>query len=163
MEEVVGKATTLLDEIKKAVNDCARNDQRGAYDNTLLIKQIDETRAKAKQAKTVIGVVGNTGAGKSSVINALLDEEKVVPTNCMRACTAVVTEISYNYDTDDKYRAEIEFITKKDWEDELTILFDDILNSGDFDKESSRPDTEAGIAWSKVKAVYPRLVQSLPL
>lgn len=28
--------------------------------------------------RTVIGVVGNTGAGKSSVINALLDEEELV-------------------------------------------------------------------------------------
>lgn len=31
---------------------------------------------------TIIGVVGNTGAGKSSVINAILDEERLVPTNC---------------------------------------------------------------------------------
>jgi ABC-type glutathione transport system ATPase component len=160
LEEVVGKANNLLDEIKKAVNDCGRTEKRGNFDNTMLIKQIDEVRSKAKQAKTIIGVVGNTGAGKSSVINALLDEEKIVPTNCMRACTAVVTEISYNYDTDDKYRAEIEFISKKDWEDELNILFDDILSSGDFDRDSGRPDTEAGIAWSKVKAVYPRSVDN---
>ncbi|RPA77305.1 hypothetical protein BJ508DRAFT_212931, partial [Ascobolus immersus RN42] len=159
LEEVVGKATNLLDEIKKAVNECGRTERRGNFDNTMLIKQIDEARSKSKQAKTIIGVVGNTGAGKSSVINALLDEEKIVPTNCMRACTAVVTEISYNYDTEDKYRAEIEFISKKDWEDELNVLFDDILNSGDFDRESGRPDTEAGIAWSKVKAIYPRVTK----
>ena len=31
----------------------------------------------------VLGVVGNTGAGKSSVINAMLDEERLVPTNCV--------------------------------------------------------------------------------
>ena len=42
----------------------------------------------------------------------MLDEERLVPTNCMRACTAVVTEISYNDSKNDfqRYRAEIEFI-----------------------------------------------------
>lgn len=49
------------------------------------IKSIDELQDRAKPTKTIIGVVGNTGAGKSSIINALLDEERLLPTNCMRA------------------------------------------------------------------------------
>ena len=78
-------------------------------------------RDQSTDTPTIIGVVGNTGAGKSSVINAILDEERLVPTNCMRACTAVVTEISYNNkpDSDAKYRGEIEFIKPSDWEKDL--------------------------------------------
>ena len=89
------------------------------------IKQIDTVRAEAKQTRTIIGVVGNTGAGKSSVVNAVLEEERIVPTNCMRACTAVVTEMSYNDSEDEasKYRAEIEFIKAEDWEKELHVLY----------------------------------------
>jgi len=60
------------------------------------MKQIDTVRTEAKNTRALIGVVGNTGAGKSNVVNAVLDEERIVPTNCMRACTAVVTEMSYN-------------------------------------------------------------------
>jgi predicted GTPase len=81
----------------------------------------------------VVGVVGNTEAGKSSVINAMLDEERLVPTNCMRACTAVVTEISWNKSTDpySKYRAEIEFITKADWEKELVVIMKEFLTKAE--------------------------------
>jgi hypothetical protein len=79
---------------------------------------------------TIIGVVGNTGAGKSSVINAMLEEERLVPTNCMRACTAVVSEISWNSSEDEnsKYRADIEFIQAADWEKDLRISLTELID-----------------------------------
>jgi hypothetical protein len=42
----------------------------------------------------------------------------------MCACTAVVTEISFNTSNDEsaKYRAKIEFIKAEDWQSELEIL-----------------------------------------
>ena len=102
-------------------------------------------------------MVGYTGAGKSSVINAMLDEERLVPTNCMRACTAVVTEISYNFLDDQPYRAQIEFIDASDWERELKVMFQDLLDAnGNVSRECSNEDTEAGIAYAKIKAVYPQ-------
>ena len=77
-----------------------------------LKKSIDKIKCTLRAERVIVGVVGNTGAGKSSVINALLDEECIVPTNCMRACTAVITEIQFNESTDQarNYRAEVEFI-----------------------------------------------------
>jgi ribosome biogenesis GTPase A len=79
---------------------------------------------------TIIGVVGNTGAGKSSVINAMLEEERLVPTSCMRACTSVVTEISWNSSEDEnaKYRADIEFIQAADWEKDLRISLTELID-----------------------------------
>lgn len=58
----------------------------------------------------------------------MLDEERLVPTNCMRACTAVVTEISYNTEENLPYHAQIEFITAADWERELKTLFQDLID-----------------------------------
>lgn len=86
---------------------------------------IRKVRKEAVFARTVVGVVGNTGAGKSSVINAILDEERLVPTNCMRACTAVMTELSCNYSNNEaaNYRAEIEFIKPEEWRKDLNVLF----------------------------------------
>ena len=60
----------------------------------------------------------------------------------MRACTAVVTEISYNYD-EKPYCAEIEFITPADWEKELKVLFQDLLDmDGKVSRKASNEDTD---------------------
>lgn len=124
------------------------------------IDSINKLKEQPNRSRAIIGVVGNTGAGKSSVINALLDEERLVPTNCMRACTAVVTEISWNIndDPEHKYRAEIEFIDRADWEKDLTILMQEFLSEdGTLTRDASDPSTDAGIAWAKFHAVYPMI------
>jgi hypothetical protein len=48
----------------------------------------------------------------------------------MRACTAVVTEMSFNSSDDEnaKYRAEIEFIQASDWEKDLQISLKELLD-----------------------------------
>ena len=55
-------------------------------------------------------VSGGTGAGKSSLLNALLEHENVLPTSGIKACTSVVVEVSKNT-TSKKYEAEIDFLT----------------------------------------------------
>ncbi|KAI6827790.1 hypothetical protein KC340_g9470 [Hortaea werneckii] len=82
-------------------------------DATAWLTQIEDVRRLAVKNRTVVGVVGNTGAGKSSVINAMLDEERLVPTN----------------------------------------FFDE---NGTITREISNPDSQAGIAYAKIRAVYHR-------
>ena len=60
----------------------------------------------------MIAVVGDTGAGKSSLMNALLDHVSILPTSGIRACTAVVVEI-VNNTKNNNYEAEIEFLLKE--------------------------------------------------
>lgn len=113
---------------------------------------------RTRNPKIILGIVGSTGHGKSSLINALLDEQRLIPTNCVRACTAAVTEISWN-DSDDperRYRAEIEFISAEEWLSELEILFQDLtMSTGEALAE--KVDVDAEVAWAKVKAVYPNI------
>lgn len=88
----------------------------------------------------------------------------------MRACTASATEISWNHSDDPAqvYRAEVDFITQEDWATELRILVHDVLDgTGQVSSDYNNPDTEAGLAYAKIKAVYPRqtnavLVNSSP-
>ncbi|KAH6636266.1 hypothetical protein F5144DRAFT_645099 [Chaetomium tenue] len=124
------------------------------------VKSCDKLQAQTSPRPSVVGVVGSTGAGKSSVINAVLNEECLVPTSCMRACTAVITEISYNYSEqeDQKYCAEIHFVAKEDWIRELRVMLADIIDGQDgLGTELTNSDSETAVAYHKMRAVYPFL------
>jgi hypothetical protein len=77
----------------------------------------------------------------------------------MRACTAVVTELSYNEsdNPEKKYSAKIEFIAAADWEKELKILFQELIDAdGKISRDCNNHESEAGVAYAKIRAVYPR-------
>ncbi|KAI0663027.1 hypothetical protein C8Q70DRAFT_1050728 [Cubamyces menziesii] len=105
-------------------------------------------RRKGATSTTTIVVCGSTGAGKSSLINALLGEP-ILPTSGMKACTSFVTEIAYN--ASPGYRATIELLTLQEWEDEIALLLGDLRDAAG--KESE----EFEAAKAKVLAVYPTM------
>ncbi|CAH1269482.1 NUGGC [Branchiostoma lanceolatum] len=139
---------------------------QGALDREPSLKDISRVQAWKKEAaklgekmslpETIIAVVGDTGAGKSSLMNALLDQSSVLPTSGMRACTAVVVEVSNN-DKNKNYEAQVEFLSRKEWDDELRLLLTDLVGEDGKAKRKPDPQSEAGIAWSKIKAVYGRV------
>jgi hypothetical protein len=153
----VGCAQDIASDISSILKDVTLRDNSQVLN---WIKGFEKLQNTVISDRTVIGIVGSTGAGKSSVVNAVLDEECLVPTNCMRACTAAITEICYNDDDDPakRYKAEVEFIRVEDWADELNILFNDLA---DFEGQTTASivgeDTETSIALAKVHAVYPNL------
>ncbi|KAJ4414149.1 hypothetical protein N0V82_008116 [Gnomoniopsis sp. IMI 355080] len=160
LEEGVNTGTRLLETLKAPLTSALGADTQAAQ----WLEAIQQLQDKARPTQTVIGVVGNTGAGKSSVINAVLNEESLIPTNGMRACTAAATEISWNTSNDPAqlYRAEVDFIAPEDWAMELKNLFCDLIDgTGHISSEYSNPDTEAGLAYAKIKAVYPHQTKAL--
>ncbi|KAM3081672.1 hypothetical protein ACMFMG_005123 [Clarireedia jacksonii] len=161
LEKEVRKTNAFLDVLKDhfKVPEAAQHQDAQHW-----LKQIETLQAQSVDTPTIIGVVGNTGSGKSSVINAMLDEERLVPTNCMRACTAVVTELSWNSSDDPtkKYRAEIEFIKASDWQKDLEVSLNELIDgSGNISRDSTNADSEAGIAYAKIKAVYPNKTKEM--
>lgn len=105
---------------------------------------------------TLIAVCGATGAGKSSILNAILDDN-VVPTSGMRACTAVVTEIGYHAKS--TIDADVSFLSLAEWKSELAVLLHDMIDEDGNLKRSTDLKSDAGIPWSKVNAVYPTITQ----
>ncbi|KLO11959.1 hypothetical protein SCHPADRAFT_876105 [Schizopora paradoxa] len=114
-----------------------------------------EALMKLVPPRVCVALYGVTGAGKSSLINAILDD-MIVSTSGMEACTAVVTEISYR--KQDGISAEVEFLSVQEWSDEISLVLGD-LSSKKARKEIAlgNPDDPGVIAWRKIQAVYPGL------
>lgn len=63
------------------------------------LEAIHDLRDKAKPSRSIIGVVGNTGAGKSSVINAILEEERYASPDHSLVSNTVSSSYSSNRST----------------------------------------------------------------
>ncbi|RPA80572.1 hypothetical protein BJ508DRAFT_128620 [Ascobolus immersus RN42] len=135
------------------------------------IKEGQRLLQNPRSAKVVIGVVGDSGHGKSSMINALLEEDQIVTTSGMYACTAAVTEIRYNPKTKEEpqpYRAEIEFIGFDDWVWELKVLYSavqdqiaEMIRTKKKTISEQHLGAEEKVAFEKMKAVYPAKIKCL--
>ncbi len=62
--------------------------------------------------RELVGVFGQTGAGKSSLINTVIEEKNLLPSGSFKACTSVMIKVEANR-LNHKYEADIEFISKE--------------------------------------------------
>ncbi|XP_065820888.1 nuclear GTPase SLIP-GC-like [Labrus bergylta] len=102
------------------------------------------------EKRELVGVFGRTGAGKSSLINAVIGEKDLLPSGSVSACTTVIIKVEANKQNQN-YEAEIEFITKEELEKELWFLFTFILNDEDYKDED---DDDYNDAVEMLSALY---------
>lgn len=76
----------------------------------------DSVNNEHRSNEILVGVGGSTGAGKTSLLNALLGLQEFLPSSCEQAATSVVSRVSWNYDErpDYEFRAEVHFCTRQD-------------------------------------------------
>ncbi|KAL7834459.1 hypothetical protein SRHO_G00287060 [Serrasalmus rhombeus] len=109
---------------------------------------ISKLEKRGIKKKTTVGVFGKTGAGKSSLINAILGEKHLLPSGTLCACTSVIIQVEASI-SDFNYKAEIEFISKEEWKDELKRLLKDLT-----DDSEERDSAVYRTAKQKIAALY---------
>ncbi|KAH7390044.1 hypothetical protein BKA64DRAFT_757002 [Cadophora sp. MPI-SDFR-AT-0126] len=130
----------------------------------LLLNPSYTVLSRKKTFKVLVGFLGITGAGKTTLINALIGYRNLLPSSAERACTAVVVEIAYNpsNDSDAVFRSDIVYITRDEWRDELERFFEDleapVARDDDQDEESDIERRERiKETFDKLKCVYPHI------
>ncbi|KAL4009507.1 hypothetical protein ACER0C_003359 [Sarotherodon galilaeus] len=108
---ILSEVKHIMKEVKDHIND---KEQLGAF----IKNKISDLETDKRE---LVGVFGRTGAGKSSLINAIINEMNLLPTGPTSACTTVMIKVEANTRSS-KYEAEIEFIKKEEWDDELWSL-----------------------------------------
>jgi len=117
-------------------------------------ERVSKLEKEASLPQTVIAVVGDTGSGKSSLLNAVLEHGNILPTSDMRACTSAIVRISNN-ELSDAFEADVEFLAKKEWKAELNTMLKELTGpSGKLSIHKPDPDSDSAVAWNKVRAVY---------
>ncbi|XP_051797131.1 nuclear GTPase SLIP-GC-like isoform X3 [Acanthochromis polyacanthus] len=114
--------------------------------NNFLRTKIHDLKTDKKE---LIGVFGRTGAGKSSLINAVLGEEDLLPSGDVIACTSVMIKVEANMRSS-KYEADIEFITSEEWKDEIWTM-KQFLGNAD---EEWQKDADCRDVVEKLSALY---------
>ncbi|XP_063327900.1 nuclear GTPase SLIP-GC-like isoform X2 [Pelmatolapia mariae] len=114
--------------------------------SAFLKKKISDLETDKRE---LVGVFGKTGAGKSSLINAIIKEKNLLPSGSINACTSVMIKVEANT-RNLKYEAEIEFITKEEWRDELWSFRQFLDNNKNQEKE----DDDYHDAVEKLSALY---------
>ncbi|KAM6220799.1 nuclear GTPase SLIP-GC [Rhynchocyon petersi] len=67
-----------------------------------------------------IGLFGSTGAGKSSLINAIIQQAMFLPVSGESTCTSCIVQVSSG--CCDQYEAKIHFLSDQEWKEELRYL-----------------------------------------
>ncbi|KAJ3573527.1 hypothetical protein NPX13_g4668 [Xylaria arbuscula] len=111
-------------------------------------------------SRRTVGVVGDSGAGKSSLLNSLLDcRDLARSSNGGGACTCVVTE--FHYHQEERFAIKVETFSEGELMPQLEGLLQDYrhyhLNRDSFDPQELLDKVKrADIARDTFKAMFPR-------
>ncbi|XP_067862464.1 uncharacterized protein [Heptranchias perlo] len=146
---------------KKVVEEICENLENVNYVDSDEKELLDSLKRKTLKLKDkclrenmYIGAFGQTGAGKSSLVNAVLHERGLLPTSSSGACTSAVVKVQSAGGR--KFKAEIEFLTEEEWNEELKVLVKlcEKEENSDTDDDEDGDTKEFEMAEKKLKTVY---------
>ncbi|XP_043573907.1 nuclear GTPase SLIP-GC-like isoform X1 [Chiloscyllium plagiosum] len=117
-----------------------------------LKKKVQQLKEKCLRENIYVGVFGQTGAGKSTLLNAVFKEKSLLPTSSSGACTSAIIKVQ-SYEGR-KFKAEIEFLSEQDWNNELKLLVELCGKEDSDDEVDDEDDKEVEMAKNKLQTVY---------
>ncbi|KAK4461591.1 Dynamin family-domain-containing protein [Cladorrhinum samala] len=142
------------DEQKNAFNLMGGNEIRA------WMKQLDDLKNTNDQLEILVGVAGATGAGKTSLLNALLETPELLPSSSQEAATATVCRIAYNTDetSGNEFKAEVVFRSKEDVIKELDDVLRAIQERKDLYKQEFEDEQERIEAINEMTEIIARSI-----
>ncbi|XP_029801387.1 nuclear GTPase SLIP-GC isoform X1 [Suricata suricatta] len=102
-----------------------------------------------------IGLFGSTGAGKSSLINAIIQQAMFLPVSGESICTSCIVQVSSG--CCEQYEAKIHLLSDQEWKEELKNLTKLLHRTEELDREEAdawdRDDAVEEAIW-KLQIVY---------
>ncbi|KAG5856078.1 hypothetical protein ANANG_G00004140, partial [Anguilla anguilla] len=156
-EELLLKCEDALEDGKQTISEvygklkdvsCIKEQSTQFLDD--LKKKIFYLKEYDRKEKIYIGLFGKTGAGKSSLINALVNDQ-ILPSGSLHACTSVFVHVQANTESS-KYKTNIEFISPEDWKSELQFQVE--LLEKENEQKTAEDDEMVEMAREKITAIY---------
>ncbi|XP_074845166.1 nuclear GTPase SLIP-GC-like [Carettochelys insculpta] len=110
-----------------------------------LTDRLSSLKEKSSLDHIYIGLFGSTGAGKSSLLNAIIDQQFFLPVSGYRACTSCMVQVSSSQGGN--YRAKIYLLSEQEWQEELRNLVELLSNP-------EETQSDVGEAGRKLQALY---------
>ncbi|XP_077625846.1 nuclear GTPase SLIP-GC isoform X1 [Crocuta crocuta] len=102
-----------------------------------------------------IGLFGSTGAGKSSLINAIIQQAMFLPVSGESICTSCIVQVSSG--SCEQYEAKIHLLSDQEWKEELKNLTKLLHRTEELDREEAdawdRDDAMEEAIW-KLQMLY---------
>nr|XP_051687746.1 nuclear GTPase SLIP-GC isoform X2 [Oryctolagus cuniculus] len=103
-----------------------------------------------------VGLFGSTGAGKSSLINAIIQQAMFLPVSGESTCTSCIVQVSSGYC--EQYEAKIHLLSDQEWKEELKNLTKLLHRTEDLSGEEAdawdKDDDAMEEAMCKLQVVY---------
>lgn len=113
-------------------------------------RELDLIRGQIERPDQVrVALVGTTGAGKSTFLNAVLGQE-LLPVGVMAPCTAFVTLVRYR--SSEGYEVKVDYVSEEEWRRDLRS-FVAFLRPGDEDGDPTESKRLINAARKRVQAV----------
>ncbi|XP_067392503.1 nuclear GTPase SLIP-GC-like [Emydura macquarii macquarii] len=98
-----------------------------------------------------IGLFGSTGAGKSSLLNAIVDQQFFLPVSGRETCTSCIVQVS---NRGENYEAKIHLLSLEEWDEELKNLVELVKKPKEEEEEEEEEEGDVGEAVRKLRVLY---------